>query len=206
VAEKKAAREARENLTVRSDQEKERNRLERLAIEAERLALRQRGVGPRRPPAAAPPGPRRPPGPPPAPPSTPFMGSYPRDGLDDGKHEDAGSSPSYPALPSRAAPGEPMDVEADGEPPGEELGEEGGAEDNADKEADKAADAAEAAGFNYEEAGFNYEEERDLLDEALDRDAEKKRVAIAKQAEKDRLAAMKVRELEAAFWDQRTST
>jgi len=44
---------------------------------------------------------------------------------------------------------------------------------------------------------MDYEEVRDQLDEALDREAEKKRADIAKQMEKDRLAAMKVRELEA---------
>jgi len=59
------------------------------------------------------------------------MGSYPRDGLDEMKHEAsvyAFSAPSF-LPPSRAA--EAMDVEGGDEPPDSEaIGEEGGAEES----------------------------------------------------------------------------
>jgi len=107
------------------------------------------------------------------------------------KHEAsvyAFSAPSFPP-PSRAA--ETMDVEGGDEPPDSEaIGEENGVEDRADQRTEARAAAAE-------ETGMDYDADRDQLDEALDRDAEKKRLAIAEQMEKDRLAAMKVRELEA---------
>lgn len=108
---KKQKVEARGGLQSQADQENERHFLAQLAMQEQVLALRrQRGVTSA--PAAAPP------------PTAPFMSSYPRNGLEDMKHE------------------MPQAMDQDGEPAdSEELGEQGGAQDAADQMAEALAAA-----------------------------------------------------------------
>jgi len=100
------------------------------------------------------------------------------------------------AMEIDAASGEPADSEV--------LGALNGAEDLADKMEDDAAERAEKTG----EYWPNYDYDRDLNDEAQDRDSERARLALVKQRnveqrQKDRLATLKRAEFPGADWQSR---
>lgn len=150
---------------IRANDEKERNRVQREGFEDERINLRR--VRRRIVPTAGASGGSRP-------------------ASDDNKHE---------SMPPAFMRPRSMAVDGDGEPADSEaIGDVDSAQDRADQAMEDAAAAEDESMDTNLAHNSTVEYQRDLLDEARDRDAETERIARARETERRLLADLKERE------------